>query len=120
MDFSWLGPFFNGITAFMLAIWTFFTSGIYDFFVAALVIATKASIYSYLQFTLFSLDIAYTVVQEILQESGVTALVKSSWASIPGDIQSTLAFFNVPQGLTLIFSAIPTKWAMKFIPFIGK
>ncbi|WP_412779034.1 DUF2523 family protein [Pseudomonas coronafaciens] len=62
------------------------------------------------------LDISVTVVKEISEESGVTALVKSSWASIPGDIQSTLAFFKIPQGLTLIFSAIPARWAMKFVP----
>ena len=65
------------------------------------------------------LDVAYEVVQELLRESGVTELVKSAWASIPGNIQSMLAFFKIPQGLTLIFSAIPTRWAMKFIPGVS-
>ncbi|WP_191985295.1 DUF2523 family protein [Pseudomonas syringae] len=94
-------------------------TGIYQFFKDALVIVTKALIYSYLEFKILMLDISVTVVKEISEESGVTALVKSSWASIPGDIQSTLSFFKIPQGLTLIFSAIPARWAMKFVPGVN-
>ncbi|KPZ27801.1 Bacteriophage protein [Pseudomonas coronafaciens pv. coronafaciens] len=116
MDFSWLAHWLDSANTFFQYIWDFMATGIYQFFKDALVIVTKALIYSYLQFKILMLDISVTVVKEISEESGVTALVKSSWASIPGDIQSTLAFFKIPQGLTLIFSAIPARWAMKFVP----
>ncbi|WP_341524003.1 DUF2523 family protein [Pseudomonas sp. G.S.17] len=117
MDFviSWMGS----VTDFFQAAWDFMDSGIYTFVKDLLVILTKALIYSFLQFKILMLDVGYEVVQEILQESGVTELVKSAWASIPGNIQSMLAFFKIPQGLTLIFSAIPTRWAMKFIPGVS-
>jgi hypothetical protein len=36
---------------------------------------------------------ALTVVEEILEESGVLALVQSAPAGIPGDTQYMLAFF---------------------------
>ncbi|WP_268796408.1 DUF2523 family protein [Pseudomonas huanghezhanensis] len=62
------------------------------------------------------IDVAYEVVQEVITDSGAAQLVSSAWASIPGDIQSTLSFFKIPQGLSLLFSAIPTRWAMRFIP----
>ncbi|KPY20009.1 hypothetical protein ALO89_200097 [Pseudomonas coronafaciens pv. porri] len=116
MDFSWLAHWLDSANTFFQYIWDFMATGIYQFFKDALVIVTKALIYSYRQFKILMLDISVTVVKEISEESGVTALVKSSWASIPGDIQSTLAFFKIPQGLTLIFSAIPARWAMKFVP----
>ncbi|RMM82969.1 hypothetical protein ALQ71_200080 [Pseudomonas coronafaciens pv. striafaciens] len=119
MDFSWLAHWLDSANTFFQYIWDFMATGIYQFFKDALVIVTKALIYSYLQFKILMLDISVTVVKEISEESGVTALVKSSWASIPGDIQSTLAFFKIPQGLTLIFSAIPARWAMKFVPGVN-
>lgn len=109
---AWMG----NVTHFFQAQWDFMDSGIYEFIKSLLVVVTKAAIWTAIQVKIISIDIAYTVVQEVLQDSGVTALVKSSWASIPGDMQSTLAFFKIPQGLTLILSAIPTKWAMRFIP----
>jgi len=117
MDFiiSWMGS----VTGFFQAAWDFMDSGIYTFTKELLVIVTKALIYSFLQFKILMLDVAYEVIQELLRESGVTELVKSAWASIPGNIQSMLAFFKIPQGLTLIFSAIPTRWAMKFIPGVS-
>lgn len=111
---------FSSIADFFNFVWDWMTNGIYDFAQSFLVVLTKAAIYSYFQITLFTFDIAYTVVQEIMQDVGIVDLVKSAYSSIPGDVQSMLSFFNVPQGLTLIFSAIPTRWTMKFIPGLGK
>lgn len=120
MDLGFIGEFFNNVQIFFADIWTFLTTGIYDFTKAALVVVTKAIIYSYLQSSLFMLEIAYTVVQEIVADVGVTQQVQSAYSMIPSDIRGTLSFFNVPQGLSLIFSAIPTRWALKFIPFSGR
>lgn len=109
---AWMGS----VTHFFQAVWDFMDSGIYDFVKGLLVVVTKALIWSLIEFKVMMLDVAYTVVQEIINDTGVAALVKSAWGSIPGNVQATLSFFKIPQGLTLIFSAIPTRWAMKFIP----
>ena len=119
MDLSFIATWFNSTNAFFQDIWTFADAGIYAFFKDALVIVVKALIYSYIEFKIAMIKIAYTVVQEIMQETGVIAMVSSAWSSIPLSIQSMLSFFNIPQGLTLIFSALPTRWAMKFIPGMG-
>lgn len=119
MDLSWLADWLNSTNGFLQDMWDFVNSGIYKFFKDAMVIFTKAAIYSFFQFKIFMINIAYDVVQEIIHDTGVVAVVKSAWSSIPGDLQSTLAFFKIPQGLTLVFTAIPTRWAMKFIPGIG-
>jgi hypothetical protein len=116
MDLGFIADWFTTVNTFFQAAWTFMASGLFDFAKSMLELLTKSLIYSFFEFKIFMLDIAYTVVQEIMQETGITALVTSAWSSIPADIQQLLAFFNIPQGLTLIFSAIPTRWAMKFIP----
>lgn len=116
MDLGWIAAWFDSVNTFFQAVWNFMDSGIYDFIKSLLVVVTKALIWSYLQFKIFTLDVAYEVVQEILKDTGVTEVVKSAWSSIPGEMQAMLGFFNIPQGLTLIFSAIPTKWALKFVP----
>lgn len=119
MDLSFIAEWFSSTNSFFQDIWDFVNSGVYQFFKDAMVIFTKAAIYSYFQFKIFMVNIAYDVVQEIITDTGVVAVVQSAWSSIPGDMQSMLAFFKIPQGLTLVFTAIPTRWAMKFIPGIG-
>lgn len=119
MDLTFIADFFTGINAFITDSWDFMQSGIYEFFKSFLVVVSKALIYSYIQTTIFFLDVAYTVVQEIMQDVGVTQQVQSMYGQIPADVRNTLGFFNVPQALTMIFSAVPTRWALKFVPFSG-
>lgn len=118
--FDWLATWLDQLGAFIEAMWTFLAHGIYDFSKEVMVILTKVIIYSYIESMVFVAEIGYQVTQEIMQEVGITNAVSSAWGSLPADIRGTLSFFNVPQGLTMIFSAVPTRWAMKFIPGIGK
>ncbi|HCA1452955.1 TPA: DUF2523 domain-containing protein [Klebsiella pneumoniae] len=119
MDLSFIADWFNSTNQFFQDIWNFMNSGIYEFFKGALVVVTKGLLYSYIKFKIMMLDVAYTVGQEIMQETGVTQQVNSAWSSLPANVRATLSFFNVPQGLTMIFSAIPTRIAMRFIPGSG-
>lgn len=116
MDISAIFGWINSVTDFFNFIWEFVSSGIYQFFKDIFVILTKLMIYSWLQTKIFMLDVALEVVKEIVEETGIAALVRSAWSSIPADVQGTLSFFKIPQGLTLVFSAFPARWAMKFIP----
>lgn len=117
---EWLAGFINNLVVFINWIWEFFTNGIYELLKSFLVVLTKASIYATLQATLLSIDVAYTAVQQIMQEIGVTQTLQNTWNLIPSQVRGYLEFFNVPQGLGLILSAIPTRLAMRFVPFIGR
>ena len=77
-------------------------------------------IYAYFQSMIFAAEIGYDVVQDIFLDLGITQEVQNAYSSIPDDMRATLAFFRIPEALTIIFSAVPTRWAMKFIPFIGR
>lgn len=117
---EWIAEFFNNTQTFFQDVWEWLYIGMYDFFKELLVTATKAMIYAYLQGLLICMDVAYTVVQELLEETGVIAEVRNSYNLIPANVRAYLSFFNVPQGLTLIFTAIPTRLAMKFVPIFGR
>ncbi|MOA36276.1 hypothetical protein D3C78_1577890 [compost metagenome] len=70
--------------------------------------------------SLFLVDVAYEVVMDILADLNIAQYVESAYSSIPQAMRSVLEFFGIPQALTIIFAAIPTRLAMRFVPFIGR
>lgn len=120
MDLGFVSDFFAGANEFLQAAWDYIYSGVYDFVKEVMVLLTKVAIYGYVQSTLFAVDIAYEVVQDIFVDLNIASRVESAYSSIPGQIRNALSFFGIPEALTIIFSAIPTRIAMKFIPLIGR
>jgi len=120
MDLSFISDFFVNVSHFFQAAWDFIASGIYDFVKETMVFLTKVAMYSYIETSIFLVDVAYEVVQDILVDLNIASQVQAAYNSIPGQFQNTLAFFGVPEALTIIFSAVPTRMAMKFVPFIGR
>jgi E3 ubiquitin-protein ligase DOA10 len=120
MDFSFITDFFNSTTGFFQYLWDWLTNGIYQLIKETFVFLTKVMIYSYLKSLIFLVDVAYEVVGDISADLGVTAKAQAAYNSIPQAQRSVLDFFGVPQALTIILSAIPTRMAMRFVPFIGR
>lgn len=120
MDFSFITDFFAHIYEFIQYLWDWMTTGIYLFIKEVMVFLTKVLIYAYFKSMIFAAQIGYEVVQDIFDDLGVTQEVQSAYSLIPEDMRNTLAFFRIPEALTIVFSAVPTRWAMKFIPFIGR
>lgn len=117
---EWIADFLNNFTSFFQDVWNWIYTGIYDLLKSFLVTITKAMIYAYFQSIIFAAEIAYTVVQELLQETGVIDQVQQAYSAIPAEVRDILTFFNIPQGLGMIFTAIPTRIAMRFIPIFGR
>lgn len=127
MDFSFITDFFDSINQFLQYAWDWLAIGIYEFVKECFVVMTKASIYAFIQGTIFLVDVAAEVVDvaaevvgDISADLGVTRAAQSAYDSIPSDMRATLDFFGVPQALTIILAAIPTRMVMRFIPFIGR
>lgn len=112
--------FFNGINDFINYAWAWLYTGVYEFVKDCFVFLTKIIIYSMIQGAIFSAQIAAEVVSDISADLGVTQYAQSAYNNIPADMRATLDFFGVPQALTIILSAIPTRMVMRFIPFIGR
>lgn len=113
---EWIATWFNEVTTFFQASWDFINSGIYTLCKDLLKVAVESYVYGLVKFKLFCLKLAYDVVVDLVQDSGAAAVIQTAWGGMTGDMQATLAFFNVPQGLSLIFAAFPTKFVMRFIP----
>jgi phosphosulfolactate synthase (CoM biosynthesis protein A) len=120
MDLSFIADFFNQIIDFITYVWDFIYTGIYDLVKEFLVALTKAAIYAYLSGLIFVADIARDAVMSILQDFGIIQAIKNAYGLLPPEIQSLAAYFRIPESLGVIFTAFPTRWAMSFIPFIGR
>jgi len=110
----------ESLLVFFQWIWDFFTSGIYTFVKDGLVLLTKGAIYTYVKLQLLALDVAYETAQSLMSDLGVSDAVRQRWAGLPAEVASTLSFFGIPQALNIIFSALSTRFVLKFVPFIGR
>lgn len=117
---EWLSSVADQVILFFQSIWDFFAAGIYTFVKDAFVVMTKACIYAYFTGMVFVIDVGYSTSSEIINSLGVSAAVKSAFGALPPDIQSGLSFFGVPQALNIIFSALSTRFCMRFVPFMGR
>ncbi|OLU32136.1 Head virion protein G6P [Pseudomonas sp. PA15(2017)] len=118
--FEWLGGFLDQIIVFFQWVWDFLTVGIYTFIKDGLVLLTKAAMYSWVQIQLLALEVAYETAQQVMGDLGVAEAVRQRYGALPGDLADTLQFFGIPQALNIIFSALSTRFALKFVPFIGR
>ncbi|SDF75231.1 DUF2523 family protein [Phytopseudomonas seleniipraecipitans] len=118
--FEWLGGFLDQIIQFFQWVWDFLSVGIYAFVKDAMVLLTKAAMYSWIQIQLIALEVAYEAAQGVMADIGVAEAVRQRYGDLPGDVASTLSFFGIPQALNIIFSALSTRFALKFVPFIGR
>ena len=117
---EWLSGVFDQILSFFQWIWDFFAQGVYDFIKDGLLVLTKAAIYSALQTFILLIDISYTVARELIDSLGVSNMVRSMYSTLPGPLAAALQFLGVPQALNIMFSALATRFCMRFVPFIGR
>lgn len=117
---AWVSSFLDQIINFFQYIWTFLSQGVYDFVKDALVVATKAAIYSYFSAMSFLIDISFTAAKEIIQALGLSSAVRSAFSALPAPVSSALNYFGIPQALNIIFSALSTRFVMRFVPLIGR
>lgn len=117
---EWLSGFLDQIILFFQSIWDFMARGIYDFFKDALVVATKAAIYAYFSSLIILLDVSFTVARDLISSLGLSQAIQSGFNSLPQQVSSALSFFGIPQALNILFSALTTRFAMRFVPFIGR
>jgi len=117
---EWVSGALDQVFTFFQFIWDFFSNGIYTFFKDAMVVATKASVYAWFKIQLFALEVAFKAAQGIVTDLGVSSAVKRYWGGLPGDVADALSFFGVPQALNILFSALSTRFVLRFVPVVGR
>lgn len=117
---EWLAGFLDSILDFFQWVWDFLSLGIYQFVKDVLVLLTKVAIYSWISTQILALDVAYSAAQSILSNLGVAEAVREKWSALPAEVLSALSFFGIPQALNIVFSALSTRFVLKFVPFVGR
>ena len=75
----------------------------------------KASLWLSYQALLASMSL----VDELLQSMDMSSKLNSAWSSIAVRERQLLAYFRFPEIVNILFSAISSKFAMRFIPGSG-
>lgn len=106
------------IVAFFQGVWDFITQGIYDFAVWAFAKLIEYITLEGLKFFIWALGFAWDFVKQIILELNLAAGVNSAFAAMPSDVTGLLIYFQFPQALTLVLTALVAKYVMRFIPFL--
>ncbi|QMV61223.1 DUF2523 family protein [Pseudomonas berkeleyensis] len=117
---EWIAGVIDNFFTFIQWVWDFLTTGIYELIKDFLVLLTKAAIYSWVSLQVMALEVAYEAAQGIMSDIGVAEAVRQRWAGLPAEVASALSFFGIPQALNIIFSALSTRFVLKFVPFLGR
>lgn len=117
---EWIAGFFDQVTTFINYVWEWMTNGIYELGKEFLIVLTKAAIYTYFQILLLGVEIAHSAVTSIIEDTGLMDAVRSAYSQLPPGVQASLAFFRIPESLAVIFTAFATRWALSFVPFLGR
>jgi len=117
---EWIVSWLDQVTTFINFVWEWFTTGIYELGKEFLIVLTKAAIWAYFQCLLLGVEIAHSAVTSIIEDTGLMDAVRSAYSSLPPTVQASLAFFRIPESLGVIFTAFATRWALSFVPFLGR
>lgn len=115
-----MDAFVTDIINFLQSVWDWFYVGIYEFTKSAFVLLTKYCIQAYFSVMIFAAEIGFEVFSQLMKDVGVSQYVQSNYASLDVKLRSALAFFGIPDAVNMIVSAVGTRFAMRFIPFIGR
>lgn len=106
----------NSITNFFTGIWNWTSTGIHD----AIVYGYAAYIEHYtlatIKFKLYIINFAWDIAKQILIDLQFNQKMIEFFSFIPDYIQVNLMALRIPEGITLIATALVTKYVLRFIP----
>lgn len=103
---------------FLQSIADWFSTGIYDFFTELAAYFITNMMIWYWKSKLSGLEFAWGVAQSILSTLNIGSTIQSYWAMLPGEVASGAAFFRVPEAISLMLTALATRFVLNFLPFL--
>lgn len=108
----------DAIFSFLDFLYTFITSGIYEFFTEWFATFVQWLTVGAIEFTIVAIQFSWDVAKAILNDLNVSSHLNSAWNSLPGDSLSYASLIRLPEALNIVLSSVVTKYVMRFIPFI--
>jgi len=94
--------------------YTWITSGIYDFAVEFWAWVIIKITYIRIQWAIASIEFSWNIAREIMTQLNISSEMQSALNQLPPDIVDKLNFFNVINGLNLVLNAAVTRFVMRF------
>jgi hypothetical protein len=108
----------DSVTNFFTALWDWLWDGLYDFAVWAFAGLVEYLTLASIEFAIWAVGFAWDVAKQILQDLNFSAYLASAWGALPGNVAGLLTICRVPEVLTILASAVVTKYVLRFIPFV--
>lgn len=109
--------FFNSVINFFIDVYDFIANGIYDFMIWVFAGLVQTLTLFSIKFQIMAARIGWDTAVSIINSSGIVGYLESAWLSIPVQISSLLSLLQVPQFISIVFTAFVTKYVMRFMPF---
>lgn len=61
----------------------------------------------------------FTIASAYIQDLALSPEIQTAWSALPSDSREVLTFFRIPECLNNLLAFGATKFAMRFIPFMG-
>jgi hypothetical protein len=110
----------DAILEWLRSIGEFFSEGIYQLIVDGFSYLIEILTLWSIQFTVWSSGFAWDIAKNIITDLGISDKLNQAWGIIPVDTVNILAFFGIPELISMLVTAIITSYVLKFIPFSGK
>ncbi len=109
--------FFNSVINFFNDIYNFLVNGIYDFMVWVFAGLVQTLTLFSIKFQIMAARFGWDTAVSIINNSHIAAYIETAWTSIPPQISSLLSLLQIPQFISIVFTAFVTKYVMRFMPF---
>lgn len=111
--FDFLADILDSIKYFFTYIVDFLTSGIFDLLIDFALYLKDLLFLLWLKIAVYSVENATAFISSFTSNIDLTSSIESGWLSLPLEIREFLAFFRIPEILTMIFSAFVVRFFFK-------
>ncbi len=107
--------FIQYVVTFFNQVYDFLGQGIYQFASDAFAQFVIWATIQQIEFKIWIVGFAWEVAKSILDQLNISDALASAYGAVNGDVASMLGFFNIPEAINIILSALVTKFVLRFM-----
>lgn len=96
----------------------FLTLGLYTFGEELIYFAASAMTYGALGLFITLIPLVFDIAMEILTSLDLSTHMMTTWNFIPLEVRQGLAFFRIPEVLSVLIVVGVAKFVFRFVPFM--
>lgn len=96
-------------------IWTWLTSGIYDYTVEFMSYLIQASVKMSLAATYSMMNFSWDIAQDMLDDLQITQFISGMYSHFNNQILDVLLYFRIPEFTNILINSYVTKYVFSFL-----